>query len=172
VCRGSQAWPCPAQSQRSNQFPQPEENLFPHTIKEPTRFLLCGCSDRLARSRYVQRCTGLLSYPWPYTPLKPFFTKAPGLINHRLLLRCTCSSIVCSGATELLQLDRSNHMLISDGAASSSGVVVICLSPIWRSLWWCRRRRIDAGFLHKFILSFQFCKVCSFITCNLFLSYE
>jgi hypothetical protein len=113
VCRGSQAWPCPAQLQRSNQFPQPEENLFPHTIKEPTRFLLCGCSDRLARSRYVQRCTGLLSYPWPYTPLKPFFTKAPGLINHRLLLRCTCSSIVCSGATELLQLDRSNHILVA-----------------------------------------------------------
>jgi hypothetical protein len=27
-------------------------------------------------------------------------------------------------------------------------------------------------FLHRFILYFQFCKVCSFVTCNLFLSYE
>jgi hypothetical protein len=67
---------------------------------------------------------------------------------------------------------RSEKLLISDGAASSSGVVVICLPSLWRSLWWCRRRRIDAGFLHRFILSFQFCKVCSFVTCNLFLSYE
>jgi hypothetical protein len=68
---------------------------------------------------------------------------------------------------------RSEKLLISDGAASSSGVVVICLPSLWRSLWWCRRRRrIDACFLHRFILSFQFCKVCSFVTCNLFLSYE
>jgi hypothetical protein len=67
---------------------------------------------------------------------------------------------------------RSEKLLISDGAASSSGVVVICLPSLWCSLWWCRRRRIDAGFLHRFILSFQFCKVCSFVTCNLFLSYE
>jgi hypothetical protein len=67
---------------------------------------------------------------------------------------------------------RSEKLLISDGAASSSGVVVICLPSLWRSLWWCRRRRIDAGFLHRFILSFQFCKVYSFVTCNLFLSYE
>jgi hypothetical protein len=67
---------------------------------------------------------------------------------------------------------RSEKLLISDGAASSSGVVVIHLPSLWRSLWWCQRRRMDAGFLHRFILSFQFCKVCSFITCNLFLSYE
>jgi hypothetical protein len=67
---------------------------------------------------------------------------------------------------------RSEKLLISDGAASSSGVVVICLPSLWRSLWWCRRKMIDAGFLHRFILSFQFCKVCSFVTCNLFLSYE
>jgi hypothetical protein len=51
---------------------------------------------------------------------------------------------------------RSEKRLISDGAASSSGVVVICLPPLWRSLWWCRRRRIDAGFLYRFILSFQY----------------
>jgi hypothetical protein len=55
-----------------------------------------------------------------------------------------------------------------------------------RVLWWSvfhlfgvcfadRRRRIDADFLNKFILSFQFGKVgkvCSFVTCNLFLSYK
>jgi hypothetical protein len=67
---------------------------------------------------------------------------------------------------------RSEKLLISDGAASSSGVVVICLPSLWRSLWWCRRRRIDANFLYRFILSFQFCKLCSFVTCYLFLSYE
>jgi hypothetical protein len=43
-------------------------------------------------------------------------------------------------------LSRSEKLLISDGAASSSGVVVIYLPPLWRSLRWCRRRRIGAGF--------------------------
>jgi hypothetical protein len=32
---------------------------------------------------------------------------------------------------------RSEKLLISDGAALSSGVVVICLPFLWRSLWWC-----------------------------------
>jgi hypothetical protein len=67
---------------------------------------------------------------------------------------------------------RSEKLLISDGAASSSGVVVICLPSLWRSLWWCRMRRIDAGFLHRFILSFQFCKVCSFVTCFYLMNKE
>jgi hypothetical protein len=49
---------------------------------------------------------------------------------------------------------RSKKLLISDGAMSSSGVVVIYLLSLWCSLWWCRRRRIDADFLHRFILSF------------------
>jgi hypothetical protein len=49
---------------------------------------------------------------------------------------------------------RSEKLLISDVAASSSGVVVIRLPSLWCSLWWRRRRRIDAGFLHRFILSF------------------
>jgi hypothetical protein len=35
---------------------------------------------------------------------------------------------------------RSEKLLISDGAASSSGDVVICLPPLWQSLRWCRRR--------------------------------
>jgi hypothetical protein len=69
-------------------------------------------------------------------------------------------------------LMRSEKLLISDGAAWSSGVVVICLPPLWWSLRWCRRKRIGASFLHRFIISFQFCKVCSFVTCNLFLSYK
>jgi hypothetical protein len=37
---------------------------------------------------------------------------------------------------------------------SSSGGAVICLPPLWRSLWQYRRRRIGASFLHRFILSF------------------
>jgi hypothetical protein len=49
---------------------------------------------------------------------------------------------------------RSEKLLISDRAASSSGVMMICLLSLWRSLWWCQRRRIDAIFLHSFILSF------------------
>ena len=32
---------------------------------------------------------------------------------------------------------RSEKLQISDGAASSSGVVVICLPPLWWSLRWC-----------------------------------
>jgi hypothetical protein len=56
------------------------------------------------------------------------------------------------------QLWRSEKLVISDGAASSSGDVVICLSSLWRLLRRCRRRRIGASFWHRFILSFQFCK--------------
>jgi hypothetical protein len=41
---------------------------------------------------------------------------------------------------------RSEKLLISDGSASSSGDVVICLPSLWWSLRWCRRRRIGAGF--------------------------
>jgi hypothetical protein len=62
--------------------------------------------------------------------------------------------------------------LISDGAVSSSGDVVIYLSPLWRSLRWYRRRRIGAGFFHRFILSFQLCQVGMYVPCNLILSYE
>jgi hypothetical protein len=66
---------------------------------------------------------------------------------------------------------RSKKLLISDGAASSSGDVVICLPFFWRSLRWCQRRRIGAVFfLHIFILSFQFCKVGMYMPCNLILS--
>jgi hypothetical protein len=63
-------------------------------------------------------------------------------------------------------------MLISDGAASSSEDVVIFLPLLWRLLRWCRRRRIGAGFLHRFILSFQFCKIGIYVSCNLILSYK
>jgi hypothetical protein len=41
---------------------------------------------------------------------------------------------------------RSEKLLISDGATSSSGDVVICLPSLWRWLRWCRRRKIDTGF--------------------------
>ena len=54
---------------------------------------------------------------------------------------------------------RSAKLLISDGAASSLGEEVICLFILWWPLRWCRRREIGAGFLHRFILSFQVCKV-------------
>jgi hypothetical protein len=41
---------------------------------------------------------------------------------------------------------RSKKLLISDGATSSSGDVVICLPSLWWSLQWCRRRRIGDDF--------------------------
>jgi hypothetical protein len=62
---------------------------------------------------------------------------------------------------------RSEKLLISDRAASSSGDVVICLLSLWQSLRWCRRRRIGASFLHRFILSFQFSKVGMYVAYNL-----
>jgi hypothetical protein len=61
---------------------------------------------------------------------------------------------------------RSEKLVISDGAASSSGDIVICLSPLWWLLRWCRRRRIGAGFLHRFI------KIGMYMSCNLILSDE
>jgi hypothetical protein len=66
---------------------------------------------------------------------------------------------------------RSKKLLISDGAASSSGDVVICLPSLSRSRRWCRRK-IGAGFLHRFILSFQFYKIDFYVPRNLILSYE
>jgi hypothetical protein len=66
----------------------------------------------------------------------------------------------------------SERLLISDGAASCSGVVVFCLPPLWWSLQWSRTRRIGDGFLHRFILFFQLCKVVMYVPCNLILSYE
>jgi hypothetical protein len=67
---------------------------------------------------------------------------------------------------------RSEKLLISDEAASSSGDVVICLPFLWRSLRWCRRRRICAGLLHRFVLSFQFCQIDMYESYNLILSYK
>jgi hypothetical protein len=67
---------------------------------------------------------------------------------------------------------RFGKLLINDGAASNSGEVVIFLSSLSRPLRWCRRRRIDAGFLHRFILSLQFCKVGMYVPCNSILSFE
>jgi hypothetical protein len=64
-----------------------------------------------------------------------------------------------NGFASVKVLWRSKKLLISDGAASNSGDVVICLPSLWRLLQWCRRRRIDAGFLHR-------------LPCNLILSYE
>jgi hypothetical protein len=58
---------------------------------------------------------------------------------------------------------KSEKLLISDGAASSSGDMVISLLHLWRSLQRCRRRRIGAGFLHRFILSFQFSKISMYV---------
>ena len=68
---------------------------------------------------------------------------------------------------------RSAKLHISDGAASSSGEEVICLPSLWWSLRWCRRRGIDAGVLHKIMLSFYLCKVGVYLRCNLiFILYK
>jgi hypothetical protein len=68
---------------------------------------------------------------------------------------------------------RSEKLLIRDEATSSSSDVVICLPHLWRSLQWCWRRRIESvGILHRFILSFQFCKIGIYVPCNVILSYE
>ena len=70
------------------------------------------------------------------------------------------------------RLWRSVKLLISDGAASSLGEEVTCLPSLWWLLQWCRRREIGAGFLHRFILSFQVCKVGVYVPCNLISSYK
>jgi hypothetical protein len=84
-----------------------------------------------------------------------------------------CDSFNGNGFASDKLLWRSEKLLISDGAASSSSDVVICLPHVCRSLRQCRRRRIGAGFfLYKFILSFQLCKVGMCVSCNVILSYE
>ena len=62
---------------------------------------------------------------------------------------------------------RSIKLLISDGAASSSGEEVICLASLWYLLWWCRRRGIGVGLLHRIILSLQICKIGVYVLCIL-----
>ena len=63
-------------------------------------------------------------------------------------------------------LSRSVKLLISDGAASSSGEEVICFLFLWWSLRWCRRRGTGAGIMHRIILSFQYCNVGAYVPCN------
>ena len=60
---------------------------------------------------------------------------------------------------------RSEKLMISDGAASSSGEEVICLFFPWWLLRWCRRRWIGVGLSHRFILSFQICKIGVYVLC-------
>ena len=68
---------------------------------------------------------------------------------------------------------RSVKLLISDGAASSLGEEVICLSTLWWPLRWCRRKRTGAGILHRIFLSFQSCMVGAYVPCNLiFILYK
>ena len=67
---------------------------------------------------------------------------------------------------------RSEKLIISDGAASSSGEVVICLIFVWLLLRWCRRREIDVDLSHRFTLSFQICKIGVYVLCILFLIYQ
>ena len=62
-------------------------------------------------------------------------------------------------------LSRSVKLLISDGAASSSGEEVICLFFPWWLLRWCRKRWIGVGLSHRFILSFQICKIGVYVLC-------
>jgi hypothetical protein len=64
---------------------------------------------------------------------------------------------------------RSEKLLISDGTASSSGDMVICLLHLSRSLRRCRRRRLGASFLYRFTISY--CKVDRYVSCNVILSY-
>ena len=56
-------------------------------------------------------------------------------------------------------LSRSVKLLISDGAASSSGEEVIYFLFLWWPLRWCRRKGTGAGILHRIILCFQSCNV-------------
>jgi len=60
---------------------------------------------------------------------------------------------------------RSEKLMISDGAASSSGEEVICLFFPWWLLRWCRKRWIGVGLSHRFILSFQICKIGVYVLC-------
>ena len=62
----------------------------------------------------------------------------------------------------------SAKLPISDGAASSSGVEVICHSFLWWLLWWCRRQVTGIGVkLRDVLLSFQFFHVGHYMTCTL-----
>ena len=64
---------------------------------------------------------------------------------------------------------RSAKLHISDGAASSSGEVVIRHSFFRWLLWWCRRQVTGVGVkLRDVLLSFQFCHVGPYVTCTLF----
>ena len=64
---------------------------------------------------------------------------------------------------------RSAKLHISDGAASSSGEVVIRHSFLRWLLWYCRRQVTDIGVkLRDVLLSFQFCLVGFYVTCTLF----
>ena len=68
---------------------------------------------------------------------------------------------------------RSVKLLISDGAASSSGEEVICFLFLWWPLRWCRRKGTGAGILHRIFLSFQSCMVGTYVPCNLiFILYK
>ena len=64
---------------------------------------------------------------------------------------------------------RFGKLHISDGAASSSGEVVIRHSFLWWLLWWCRRQVTSVGVkLRDVLLSFQFCHVNLYVTYTLF----
>ena len=67
---------------------------------------------------------------------------------------------------------RSVKLMISDGAASSSGEEVICLASLWCLLWWCRMIGIGVGLSHRFILSFQICKIGVYVLCILSFIYQ
>ena len=70
-------------------------------------------------------------------------------------------------------LSRFVKLLISDGAALSSGEEVICFLFLWWPLWWCRRKETGAGILHRIILSFQSCNVGAYVPCNrIFILYK
>jgi hypothetical protein len=59
---------------------------------------------------------------------------------------CCLDSFNANGFASGKLLWRFKKLLISDGVPSSLDDVVICLPPLWRSLRWCRRRRIGVGF--------------------------
>ena len=72
-------------------------------------------------------------------------------------------SVNGNGLSYVKLIWRSEKLMISDGAVSSSGEEVICLFFTWWLLRWCRRKWIAVGLSHRFTVSFQICKIDAYV---------